>query len=125
MKTFLLLLAAFAVRVDSRNSLAMTPPMGWMSWEIFRCKTDCNKKPNFCISERLYKQTTDAMHDGGFIAAGYTGIHMDDCWENTSRDPTTGELLPDPKRFPRSFRPLPISPPHSCPVPKMTNQPTK
>ena len=30
--------------------------MGWMSWEIFRCDTDCDKDPANCISERLYKE---------------------------------------------------------------------
>lgn len=24
------------------NGLALTPPMGWMSWEIFRCETVTN-----------------------------------------------------------------------------------
>ena len=23
------------------NGLARTPPMGWLSWERFRCNTDC------------------------------------------------------------------------------------
>ena len=102
-KTVLLLLATLTVHVHARNSLARTPPMGWMSWELFRCDTDCKKDPEMCISEHLYKAQTDGLADGGFIAAGYTGIHMDDCWEqkHPSRDPATGELRPDPTRFPR------------------------
>ena len=102
-RNVLLLLAALNVRVDARNSLARTPPMGWMSWELFRCDTDCKDDPEMCISEHLYKAQTDGLADGGFIAAGYTGIHMDDCWEqkHPSRDPKTGELRPDPTRFPR------------------------
>lgn len=24
------------------NGLARTPPMGWLSWERFRCNTDCD-----------------------------------------------------------------------------------
>lgn len=31
------------------NGLARTPPMGWMSWERFRCITDCDKYPDECI----------------------------------------------------------------------------
>lgn len=31
------------------NGLARTPPMGWMSWEKFRCTVDCDKFPNECI----------------------------------------------------------------------------
>jgi hypothetical protein len=39
-----LLLTAIALTVCSAlgpgpNGLARTPPMGWMSWEIFRCQT--------------------------------------------------------------------------------------
>ena len=31
------------------NGLALTPPMGWMSWERFRCNTDCENDPLNCI----------------------------------------------------------------------------
>ena len=27
--------------------------MGWMSWQVFRCETDCKKEPNACINEDL------------------------------------------------------------------------
>lgn len=31
------------------NGLARTPPMGWLSWERFRCNTDCDNDPDNCI----------------------------------------------------------------------------
>jgi len=31
------------------NGLAQTPPMGWLSWERFRCNTDCKNDPDNCI----------------------------------------------------------------------------
>lgn len=31
------------------NGLARTPPMGWMSWERFRCNVDCQTDPRNCI----------------------------------------------------------------------------
>ena len=31
------------------NGLARTPPMGWLSWERFRCNTDCKNDPDNCI----------------------------------------------------------------------------
>jgi len=31
------------------NGLARTPPMGWLSWERFRCNTDCENDPDNCI----------------------------------------------------------------------------
>merc|ERR1711966_377920 len=90
-------LALLSGGVSARNSLARTPPMGWMSWEIFRCDIDCNKDPENCIGERMYRGQVDALKAGGFVAAGYTGIHMDDCWEqkNPPRDAKTGKLQPN------------------------------
>lgn len=31
------------------NGLALTPPMGWLTWERFRCNTDCTNDPENCI----------------------------------------------------------------------------
>ena len=41
------------------NGLALTPPMGWLAWERFRCVTDCEKFPNDCIGEKLFKDMAD------------------------------------------------------------------
>lgn len=35
--------------VGLENGLARTPPMGWLSWERFRCNTDCVGDPENCI----------------------------------------------------------------------------
>jgi hypothetical protein len=81
-------LAAVAVgalmRVASaRNNLAPTPPMGWMSWEVFRCNLntttdDCSDpKTTMCISEALYRGITDALVSSGLASAGYASVHMD------------------------------------------------
>ena len=43
------------------NGAARTPPMGWMSWERFRCNTNCSADPDNCISEKLFKKTADLM----------------------------------------------------------------
>ncbi len=98
----------FIVCVHGRNSLAKTPPMGWMSWELFRCDVDCQSDPDNCISEKLYKEQTDALVENKYIEAGYTGIHMDDCWEekNPPRDPKTGRLQPNSTRFPSGLKAL-------------------
>ena len=78
--------------VSGRNSLAKTPPMGWMSWELFRQPGD--------ITEQLYMAQADALVAGGYIDAGYTGVHIDDCWSEKSRDPKSGALRPNASRFP-------------------------
>jgi alpha-N-acetylgalactosaminidase len=94
--------------VRARNSLARTPPMGWMSWELFRCDVDCVDSPDMCISEKLYRAQTDALVDGGYLKAGYEGIHLDDCWEEKypPRDKNTGMLQPNASRFPSGMKSL-------------------
>ena len=47
-----------------------------MSWQTFRCETDCVKHPTACINDDLYAAQTDALVAGGYLAAGYNGIHM-------------------------------------------------
>lgn len=93
--------------INGRNHLAATPPMGWMSWEIFRCETDCVKHPQTCISEALYQAQTDALVSFGYLEAGYSGIHLDDCWENKNppRD-SDGKLFADVDRFPSGMKKL-------------------
>jgi len=99
---------ALTSTAEARNNLSRTPPMGWMSWEIYRCGTDCKDHPNDCISEVLYRQQADAMVAEGFNTAGYASIHMDDCWEQKvpPRDPTTNKLVGDPLRFPSGMKAL-------------------
>lgn len=86
--------------------------MGWMSWQFFRCNLatpvdDCtNPLTTNCISEALYKGQTDALVSGGFLAAGYNGAHMDDCWPEWQRDPATGELVANRTRFPSGIKAL-------------------
>ena len=70
-----------------------------MSWERFRCETDCHRHPSTCISERLIKETADAMLSHGFVAAGYNYVIVDDCWLDKDRD-SHGHLQPDKQRFP-------------------------
>lgn len=84
------------------NGLALTPPMGWMTWERFRCTTDCVASPKDCISEDLVISMAYNMKNLGFLAAGYKYIVIDDCWLNKNRS-TDGSLIPDPIRFPNGM----------------------
>ena len=55
------------------NGLALTPPMGWMTWERFRCTADgtppgspwgwpsCTEDPGNCLDEKLIKQHADIL----------------------------------------------------------------
>ncbi|CAL8467558.1 g7096 [Coccomyxa elongata] len=76
--------------------------MGWLSWERFRCNTDCAQDPANCISERLFVETADSLILGGFQSAGYNYVIIDDCWLAKERD-VHGKLQPDPHRFPRGM----------------------
>ena len=77
---------------------ALTPPMGWMSWNHFRCGTD-PASPD-AISEALVAAIAAGLAGGGFARAGYRTLSIDDCWQARDRDPTTGAVQADPVRFP-------------------------
>lgn len=87
------------------NGLALTPPMGWLAWERFRCNTDCTNDPKNCISENLFYEMADRLVADGFVAAGYEYINIDDCWMSRSRD-QHGRLQADPDRFPNGIKAL-------------------
>lgn len=74
--------------------LALTPPMGWNSWNKFACN----------VSEDMIKEMADAMIASGMKEAGYTYINIDDCWHG-DRD-SLGFIHPDPKRFPSGIKAL-------------------
>ncbi|XP_037071760.1 alpha-galactosidase A-like, partial [Pollicipes pollicipes] len=81
------------------NGLALTPPMGWLTWERFRCNIDCENEPDSCISEQLMRDMADRMQQDGFLDAGYKYVIVDDCWLASTRS-EAGRLQPDPDRFP-------------------------
>ncbi|XP_032520190.2 alpha-N-acetylgalactosaminidase [Danaus plexippus] len=100
------LIAIFAIMpyvLALDNGLALTPPMGWLTWQRFRCITDCDKYPNECISESLIKRMADIMVNEGYSHAGYKYVGIDDCWLEKTRD-ANGRLVPDRKRFPNGMK---------------------
>ncbi|ESN90211.1 hypothetical protein HELRODRAFT_182708 [Helobdella robusta] len=87
------------------NGLTRTPPMGWLSWERFRCNVDCKNDPNNCISEKLFMDMADKMASGGYKKAGYEYVIIDDCWSEKKRD-QNGRLQADKNRFPSGIKKL-------------------
>ncbi|KAK7097148.1 alpha-N-acetylgalactosaminidase-like [Littorina saxatilis] len=87
------------------NGLARTPPMGWLSWQRYRCNIDCKNQPDECISENLYKAQADRLVADGYRDAGYVYVNIDDCWPLRARD-ADGNLVPDPARFPSGMKAL-------------------
>jgi alpha-galactosidase len=89
-----LLLFAFAQAFALDNGVALTPPMGWNSWNKFGCN----------VSAKLIEQMADAMVTSGMKDAGYEYVVIDDCWQ-VKRD-SQGNIVPDPVRFPDGMKAL-------------------
>jgi alpha-galactosidase len=89
-----LLLVPADVARSAEMELAPTPPMGWNSWNKFACN----------VSEKLIKETADAMVTSGMKDAGYQYVVIDDCWQ-VSRD-AEGNIVADPERFPSGMKAL-------------------
>ncbi|ESO93810.1 hypothetical protein LOTGIDRAFT_209340 [Lottia gigantea] len=87
------------------NGLGLTPPMGWLSWERFRCNIDCTNDPDNCISEKLYMSMADRLAEDGYRDVGYEYVNIDDCWSSKQRD-SKGRLVADPDRFPSGIKAL-------------------
>jgi len=84
---------AFA-QAPTASRLALTPPMGWNSWNKFGCD----------VSEQLIRETADAMVSTGMRDAGYQYVNVDDCWHG-QRD-SLGFIQPDAGRFPSGIKAL-------------------
>ncbi|GAU97106.1 hypothetical protein RvY_08459 [Ramazzottius varieornatus] len=89
--------------ISLNNGLVLTPPMGWLAWERFRCNIDCENDPENCISERLFMTMAKRIAEDGFKEAGYEYIIIDDCWMTTKRDKDR-RLQSDPERFPHGIK---------------------
>src|ERR1700716_3770844 len=89
--------ASFLVSQETQapsSGLALTPPMGWNSWNKFACN----------VSEDLIKGAADAMVSSGMKEAGYEYVVIDDCWQ-VSRD-ANGNIVADSQRFPSGIKGL-------------------
>jgi alpha-galactosidase len=81
------------------DTIALTPPMGWNSWNCFAS----------AVTTEKVKAAADAMIQSGLADHGWTYINIDDFWEKNpgSSDPTLGgpgrdsdgRMVPNP-RFP-------------------------
>lgn len=75
------------------EGLALTPQMGWNSWNKFG--TD--------INEQMVKEMADALVSTGLRDAGYNHILLDDGWMEMERD-AQGNLVPHRKKFPNGIK---------------------
>ncbi len=89
---FLLTSIAFAQDASVSKGLALTPPMGWNTWNKFACN----------VSDELVRGMADAMVKSGMKDAGYQYIVIDDCWQ-VSRN-ADGSIVADAQRFPNGMK---------------------
>jgi alpha-galactosidase len=60
-----------SLRPVPKNGLALSPPMGWNSWNLFADKVD----------DQTVRTMADAMVSSGMRDAGYVYVNIDDTWE--------------------------------------------
>ena len=89
------------LRLVVGDELALTPPMGWNSWNCFAGAVDAEK----------IRSAADAMVASGLIDHGWSYVNVDDYWQQSparmAKDPTlggpgrdaAGNIVPNP-RFP-------------------------
>ncbi len=94
--TRLLVISVMLFSVNSYGQkfegLALTPPMGWNSWNKIACD----------VNDKILREAADAMVSTGMKDAGYTYIVVDDCWHG-KRD-SLGFIHEDPERFPSGIK---------------------
>lgn len=78
-------------RIKVGDKLALTPPMGWNSWNVWGLSVDDEK----------VRASADAFINSGLADHGYTFINIDDGWEAPARAKNgaivTNEKFPDIK----------------------------
>jgi len=73
---------------------ALTPQMGWNTWDSFGCGN---------ATETVVRAEALAMHTNGMQAAGYQYINLNDCWMAATRD-ANGNLQADPNLYPSGIQ---------------------
>jgi alpha-galactosidase len=78
------------------DGLALTPPMGWNSWNVFHEN----------INEQQIREIADAMLSSGMKDAGYQYLNLDDKWMDDDGRDAQGNLVADSARFPSGIEAL-------------------
>ncbi len=79
------------LRISVGEKIALTPPMGWNSWNCWACAVDDAK----------VRASADAMVSSGLVNHGWTYINIDDCWE--IKPETDDEVLKGDARDSKGF----------------------
>ena len=71
--------------IDSHGTLALTPPMGWNSWNVWGTK----------VTAQHVRDAANAFIKSGLANYGYQHINIDDAWEGDRS--ASGEILTNAK----------------------------
>ncbi len=74
--------------IKAGKGIALTPPMGWNSWNCWGTS----------VSQQKVQASAQAMIDKGLINYGWNFVNIDDGWEAKERD-IDGKIVPN-KKFP-------------------------
>jgi alpha-galactosidase len=77
------------LRLIVGEKIALTPPMGWNSWNIYATK----------ITQDLVAANAKAMANSGLIDHGWSYMNIDDCWQGARGGAFRG-ITPDSSIFP-------------------------
>lgn len=80
--------ATRTLKIVSGDLLALTPPLGWNSWNCW----------GLSVNQDRVKASADAMIKKGLIEHGWTYVNIDDGWEASSR--TADSILLPNSKFP-------------------------
>lgn len=78
-------ISAFPAAFAQESGIALTPPMGWNSWNHFACR----------VTAADVRGAADAIASNGMKDAGYIYVNIDDCWQG-KRD-SNGMIQPNAK----------------------------
>lgn len=81
------------LRIEIGKSLALTPVMGWNSWNTFTSTLDAE----------LVKQIADVIVESGMRELGYHYINIDDFWQLKDRD-ANGNIQINKEKFPNGIK---------------------
>lgn len=85
--------ATSSLTIKIGDLLALTPPMGWNSWNTF---TDQ-------ITDSLVRQIADSMVSTGMRDMGYQYVNIDDFWQLVDRD-ANGRIQVNKHKFPKGIK---------------------
>jgi alpha-galactosidase len=93
---FAVLTGAATVHPRLDDGQGLRPHMGWSSWNVAQCDA---------ASEKYAINTANKFVELGLRELGYEYVNIDDCWSTRERD-ASGNLVPDPTKWPRGIRPV-------------------